>query len=304
MNYLHVPGLEEKAFMLLKMYEPLALDRNEKGYIVGYSGGKDSDALVELFYRSGVKHHIIHNHTTIDAPETVYYIRRRFKEFEARGQTTEVIKPKKNMFSLIVERGIFPTRLIRFCCSDLKEAKKPEYAHAVYSFGVRKAESAKRKVNRDNVETRNSLKGKAKLFKFDDQESYKAQLFHFDDENARLVTVCYTNNYTVINPMAYWTEAQVWSYLAECGLTKENINPLYKQGAKRVGCLGCPMNRKSKAELDRYPKYRALYVKAAQAILDGEKADKLKEYFKDGEEYVKWWLSGKSIANYLEDTDE
>ena len=286
MNYLLVRDLDEKAFMLLQMYEPLALQRNDKGYIVGYSGGKDSDALVELFYRSGVKHHIIHNHTTVDAPETVYYIRRRFKEFEARGQTCEIIWPKQNMFSLIVERGIFPTRLIRFCCSELKEVKKAEYAHAVYSFGVRKTESVKRNANRDNVETRNSIRG-------------KAQLFRFDDYNAKLVSVCYTNNYTVINPMAYWKESDVWAYLKQCGLTKENINPLYAEGAKRVGCIGCPMNRKAAADLERYPKFRALYVKAAQAVIDKRQARNEKESFQNGEQYIDWWLSGKPVTEYF-----
>lgn len=67
----------EHSIKLLKTYQDVALSRCPKGYIVGYSGGKDSDALVELFFISGVKFHIIHNHTTIDAPETVYYIRRR-----------------------------------------------------------------------------------------------------------------------------------------------------------------------------------------------------------------------------------
>jgi phosphoadenosine phosphosulfate reductase len=281
-----IEQLEKQSIELLRMYEPLALERCPKGYIAGYSGGKDSDCLIELFHRSGVKHHIIHNHTTVDAPETVYYIRRRFKEFEARGQTAEVIMPRRNMFSLIVEKGMLPTRLKRFCCSELKEQKKWEYAHAVYSFGVRKAESVNRKKSRDSIETRNS-------------KSVRPQLFRFDNENASLVTSCYTNNYTVINPIVYWEESDVWEYLAHCGLTKADINPLYAQGAKRVGCIGCPMNRKAKQELDRYPKYRALYVKAAQAILDEKQGTKVCEYFKDGEEYIGWWLSGKSIADYL-----
>ena len=78
----------EHSIKLLKTYQDVALSRCPKGYIVGYSGGKDSDALVELFFKSGVKFHIIHNHTTVDAPETVYYIRKRMKEFENRGATT------------------------------------------------------------------------------------------------------------------------------------------------------------------------------------------------------------------------
>ena len=69
------PAIEERAFSLLQMYEPLALERSDKGYIVGYSGGKDSDCLRILFELSGVKHDLVHNHTTVEAPETVYHIR-------------------------------------------------------------------------------------------------------------------------------------------------------------------------------------------------------------------------------------
>ena len=45
----------EHSIKLLKTYQDVALSRCPKGYIVGYSGGKDSDALVELFFISGVK---------------------------------------------------------------------------------------------------------------------------------------------------------------------------------------------------------------------------------------------------------
>ena len=72
---------ERTAIELIKTFEPVALQRcPEHGYIVGYSGGKDSDCLVDLFIRSGVKFTVIHNHTTLDIPDTVRYVRKRFAE--------------------------------------------------------------------------------------------------------------------------------------------------------------------------------------------------------------------------------
>ena len=71
-------GTLEQSLRLIKEFEPIALQRNPRGYIVGYSGGKDSDVLVSLFRHAGVKFMVMHNHTTIDAPETVYYIRKKF----------------------------------------------------------------------------------------------------------------------------------------------------------------------------------------------------------------------------------
>ena len=41
--------------------------------ICTYSGGKDSDVLLDLFIRSGVEFEAHNSHTTVDAPDTVYY---------------------------------------------------------------------------------------------------------------------------------------------------------------------------------------------------------------------------------------
>ena len=37
-------------------------------YQLGYSGGKDSDVILHLAKKSGVKFLAVHNHTTVDAP--------------------------------------------------------------------------------------------------------------------------------------------------------------------------------------------------------------------------------------------
>lgn len=52
---------------------------------VGYSGGKDSTVLADLAIRAGVPIEIAHSHTTIDAPETVYFVRREMVRFSEIG---------------------------------------------------------------------------------------------------------------------------------------------------------------------------------------------------------------------------
>lgn len=86
----------EQSIRLIKEFEPIALHRNPLGYIVGYSGGKDSDVLVDLFRKSGVKFFVKHNHTTLDAPETVYYIRKKFAQWEAEGIPCKIYYPEKS----------------------------------------------------------------------------------------------------------------------------------------------------------------------------------------------------------------
>ena len=61
--------LERKAIERLKAFEP------EDGYYLCYSGGKDSDVIKILAHLAGVNFEAVHNLTTVDAPETVNYIR-------------------------------------------------------------------------------------------------------------------------------------------------------------------------------------------------------------------------------------
>jgi phosphoadenosine phosphosulfate reductase len=274
---------ESKAIELLRLYEPIALSRCDKGYIIGYSGGKDSDALVELFYRAGVKHHIIHNHTTMDAPETVYYIRRRFAEFQKRGETVEYILPEKNIWQLCKEKGILPTRICRFCCEELKEVKKEEYKYGAYSFGVRAEESARRKASRGEIEISNNKK--------------KSQTFRFDNEyENKPFDVCYSKKYVAVNPLLYWNTDDIFESLESIGLTIDKINPLYYKGYNRIGCIGCPMGtpKQRRKEFEDYPKFKALWLKTCDEIVASGRTK-----FDTGKDYFEWWLSGLSTENYF-----
>lgn len=61
---------EKIAISRLKSFEP-----ESEPYYLCYSGGKDSDCIRILAQLSGVKHEIHHNLTTVDAPETVQYVK-------------------------------------------------------------------------------------------------------------------------------------------------------------------------------------------------------------------------------------
>lgn len=97
---------------------------------VAYSGGKDSDVILELTKMAGIKYRAIYKNTTIDPPGTVAHV----KEAGA-----EILNPKRNFFDIVKEKGS-PNRFNRFCCDELKEYK---FLDKVI-MGVRKAESTKR----------------------------------------------------------------------------------------------------------------------------------------------------------------
>ena len=70
--------LERKAIERIRNASEMALLHYGKPLVVMDSGGKDSAVCRELVRRSGVPHEIMHNLTTADAPQTVYYIREQF----------------------------------------------------------------------------------------------------------------------------------------------------------------------------------------------------------------------------------
>jgi phosphoadenosine phosphosulfate reductase len=97
---------------------------------VSYSGGKDSDVILELAKMAGIEFRAIYKNTTIDPPGTIKHCR-------AKG--VEILPPKESFFGL-VERNGPPTRRARFCCGVLKEYKV--LGRAVH--GIRRSESKAR----------------------------------------------------------------------------------------------------------------------------------------------------------------
>lgn len=110
MSSIYLPHLEleKKAIMRLKTFEP-----QTEAYYGCYSGGKDSDCIKILSELADVKVDWWHNLTTVDAPETVRYIKSQ--------KDVNISYPEKSMWKLIEEKGMPPTRLVRYCCSELKE---------------------------------------------------------------------------------------------------------------------------------------------------------------------------------------
>lgn len=121
----------------LKMYEP-----ETEPYYLCYSGGKDSNCIRILAELAGVKHDIVHNLTTVDAPETVQYIKSIPHVIINKARYKDGLH--KTMWNLIVDKHMPPTRLVRYCCSELKE-QGGKYRMKI--TGVRKAESVNRNKN-------------------------------------------------------------------------------------------------------------------------------------------------------------
>lgn len=106
--------------------------------------------------------------------------------------------------------------------------------------------------------------------------------------------MCYKTHTTMVNPIIDWSTEEVWEFIHEYNLP---YCELYDQGWSRLGCIGCPMARgkEQEREFARYPKYKALYLKAFEKMLANNKAKgvKSKMDWQTAEDVMEWWTSEK-----------
>lgn len=119
--------LEEIAIEQLIAFEPA------EGYWVAYSGGKDSDVILDLVRRSGVKYEAHHSLTTADPPEVVRHVRDQ--------SDITIHRPKRTMWESIKYHGMPPRRKVAYCC---KEQKESGGTGRIIVTGIRWAESIAR----------------------------------------------------------------------------------------------------------------------------------------------------------------
>lgn len=127
----------ESAIGLLQLYEPKALELSSDGYWLAYSGGKDSECILELARMAGVKHRTVYNVTTIDPPELVRFIKREHPEVRLN-------RPSRHLLTAMQDRTIAdgpPLRHHRWCCAEYKERGGNGMGKVI---GVRIAESQNR----------------------------------------------------------------------------------------------------------------------------------------------------------------
>lgn len=277
---------EQRAIEALKLFEP-----EDEPYYLCYSGGKDSDCIRILAQLAGVEYEIVHNLTTVDAPETIHYIKSIPNVIINKARYAD--GTHKTMWNLIPKKGMPPSRLMRYCCAELKEQGGKGRLKIT---GVRSDESRNRAENGGEIK----IIGKPKSTqKFLEDENINFHLtnqggvvLNFDNANSRrAIEHCFRTTSTMINPILDWTENEVWEFLHHYGCYG---NPLYQCGKSRIGCIGCPMQGKKgmRKEFRKYPKYYYNYIRAfdkmVKAINDsGRKTTS----WSSGEEVMRWWVS-------------
>lgn len=216
----------EQSILLLQ-----SIQKRYEGEIeLAYSGGKDSDVILQLAKEAGIKFKAIHKCTTIDPPGTLAHV---------KEMNVEIRRPKVNFFQLIAKKG-FPSRFSRFCCEKLKEYKILDKA----IIGVRKDESRARK-NRYNEPTMCRFYGAHK------EDNHVEQIYPILEWTNEDVKNFIIDRRLKLAPIYYDNEGKI-------------------DVSQRLGCMCCPLASRKKRiiEFQKYPLIAKAYLRAGQKFLD------------------------------------
>jgi phosphoadenosine phosphosulfate reductase len=236
-NGIETVNKAEIAVARLREFEP------PEGYYLAFSGGKDSVVIYDLAVKAGVKFDAHYNLTTVDPPELVKFIRQQYPDVQRH-------RPEKNMWQLIIENGMPPTRLMRYCCRILKE--RGGSGRRVIT-GVRRLESNKR-------------------------------------QGRRMVENCLSDGTkTFLNPIIDWGDGDVWQYIREnnikyCSLYDEGFKRL---GCVMCPMGNTRLMLKDAA---RWPKIYNQYLRTFDKMLAVRREKELPTNFKTAEDVMRWWI--------------
>ena len=108
-----------------------------------------------------------------------------------------------------------------------------------------------------------------------------------NDFKRKSVEHCQNQGKVIVNPIIDWEDSEVWEFIRKYDLP---YNPLYDEGYKRVGCVGCPMGRND-IELEKEPKFKQHYIRAGARYLERRKKNGREGDFtwRSPEHYYLWW---------------
>lgn len=227
-----------------------------KGFDLADSYGKDSGAVRKILELSEVAFDAHHNLTTIDPPELQRFGRTYHPD-------TEVIFPRHDpktgkllsFYNLVIKKGFPPTRVTRYCCSELKERGGKD---RIVCTGRRREESA----NRANAQV---------------IEPYRKD-----------------KRTTFFNPIFDWTEQDVWQFhirydIPYCILYKQGFSRL---GCIMCPLSG---SKHQEFEATRYPAHYAAILRTFDRMIKAKPIVAEHFGFKNALDVMQWYIYGQHI---------
>ena len=229
----------DRALRLLRSAERMAA-RVGQPLEICYSGGKDSDVILDLARMAGVDYRAIYRNTTIDPPNTLQH---------CRDNGVEIVRPKKDFFAIIRQKG-FPTFFRRFCCEVLKEYKILDYCVQ----GIRRDESVKRKA----------------LYKADEPVICRIYGSKKNHVNVILPILDWTNE----DVEQFISERGI-----KCHPLYYDGEGRFCVG-RRLGCMGCPLrNDRSVNDFKQHPALVRAWIRNGQTWWDTHEIARVKKKY-------------------------
>lgn len=231
----------ERAILLLKSAEKMA-SRGGQPLEICYSGGKDSDVILELARMAGIDFRAIYRNTTIDPPGTIKH---------CKDNGVEIERPITDFYGIIRQKG-FPTFFRRFCCQVLKEYKILDNAVQ----GIRRTESTKR----------------AALYKADEPVICRIYGSKKNHVNVVLPILTWTDEEIVKFVEQRGIKCHPLYY------DKQGRFDVHR----RLGCLGCPLpSDRSIDDFKSRPALVKAWLRNGQIWWDTHKLKKLKKKYRN-----------------------
>lgn len=253
----HTRDIILKAVPLALRYDP------DKGFFVGFSGGKDSQALYHMMQLCDVPMHAYFSPTSIDPAENIRFIRKNYPE-------VEFTKIDKSIFDVFREMKVLPSMKIRWCCAYFKE-KGGE--GKVVCTGVRKAESVRRSKRNEIEVSGRKFSGHMDEFEQWQEKRIRKKVKNlnqdqFSDTKQTEVRCINGKDKILLNPIIEWSEDDVWEFLNK--VVEVPHCELYDEGYTRIGCVGCPMAT-TKNQIKQFLRWPHVKEKWIRAIMDVRK---------------------------------
>ena len=201
--------------------------------LVAFSGGKDSQAALIWAVKKYGKERVeaVFCDTGWEHPVTYEHIKYVTNELDVK-----LVTLKNGSFQDLCRRmKCFPVATRRACTYTLKVIPMIDYiishdCDIIAIQGIRAKESASRAAMM------------AECSYFNEYFTDKKNLYH----KTAVLEWCKRHDASVLRPVFRWTAQEVIDYILESG---QEVNPLYKRGARRVGCFPCIMSRLSEIKI-------------------------------------------------------
>lgn len=241
------PELQAKIDRAIKLIKSIKLDKGE-AVEVAYSGGKDSDVILQLAKESGINYKAIYKNTTIDPAGTIKH---------AREKGADVLQPKKN-FGEIIQQAGFPNRFKRVCCKMLKEYKVLDKS----ILGVRRAESTKRAKRYTEPTT-------CRYYGAKTEKNHVVQYYPILDWTDEDVKDFISDRHITLHPLYYRKDGRL-------------------DVSKRLGCMCCPLKglKERLEDFKKNPNMVKYYINNGKKFLATHPESETAQNYKDVYEWL------------------